>query len=233
MPDFTSQSATPSVVFFAGAKVLAIFSADQCLPVFDKCIRLHKKMLFEGISYQNWESLDPKHQGCTPRPCVSCFGRGRSWREVSHQYVRVSVSSTDAVLRHVSRGAQSCDCQLSVQQSRRRSRRLRPQGLRSAFCSVLELFSGIWTVLYRMKDPSGFWPSHSAPYILRWLLLNCYLSEVPSSIGRCLHVIIYDSCGKLLSASDHEACDLSQPISNLSDYLFPGILIEYGVSPTP
>jgi hypothetical protein len=49
MPDFTSHSATPSVVFFAGAKVLAIFSADQCLPVVEKSIRMHKKMLFEGI----------------------------------------------------------------------------------------------------------------------------------------------------------------------------------------
>jgi hypothetical protein len=78
-----------------------------------------------------------------------------------------------------------------------------------------------------MKDPYGFLPSHSAPYILRWVLLNCYLSEVPSSIGRCLHIIIYDSCGKLLSASDHEACDLSRPIESqrLSDYLSLGILI--------
>jgi hypothetical protein len=73
MPDFTSQSATPSVVFFAGAKVLAIFSADQCLPVVQKSIRMRKHMLSEGTSYQNWESLDPKHQGCTPRPCVGCF----------------------------------------------------------------------------------------------------------------------------------------------------------------
>ena len=48
MPDFTSQSATPSVVFFSGAKVLATFSADQCLPVVDKNIRFYK-LLFETL----------------------------------------------------------------------------------------------------------------------------------------------------------------------------------------
>ena len=36
MPDFTSQSATPSCVYFAGAKVLATFSADQCFPIVDQ-----------------------------------------------------------------------------------------------------------------------------------------------------------------------------------------------------
>lgn len=39
IPDFTSQSATPSAVSFVGAKVLAIFSADQCLPIVDNEIR--------------------------------------------------------------------------------------------------------------------------------------------------------------------------------------------------
>jgi hypothetical protein len=33
MPNFTSQSTTPVSVFLAGAKVLAILSADQCFPV--------------------------------------------------------------------------------------------------------------------------------------------------------------------------------------------------------
>jgi hypothetical protein len=52
MPDFTSQSATPSAVFFAGAKVLAIFSADQCLPIVDKvldCIICYLKVLHTKI----------------------------------------------------------------------------------------------------------------------------------------------------------------------------------------
>ena len=180
MPDFTSQSATPSVVFFAGAKVLAIFSADQCLPVFDRCIRLHK-MLFEGISYQNWESLGPKHQGCTPRPCVGCFGWGRFWREVSHRRLRVSVSSTDAVLRHVSRAARSCDYQMSVLQSIRQSKRLRPKGLRSAFCRVLEQFldSEQYCIVWKILLGSG-----AAAILLLIYFLDCcstatYLSYLP------------------------------------------------------
>jgi len=33
IPDFTSHSPTPCNVFFAGAKMLATFSADQCFPI--------------------------------------------------------------------------------------------------------------------------------------------------------------------------------------------------------
>lgn len=116
MPDFTSQSDTPSVVFFAGAKILATFSADQCLPVIQRCVSVHKYSQSENIAYQSWGSSGPRRLACTPQLCVSCSEQALSAQAVSRRGGCEISSSTDEVLHRVSHGPQSGACHWSEQQ---------------------------------------------------------------------------------------------------------------------